>query len=212
MKIRTRLLQVLMSFSLLLIPVVTACQDDFVEPWERRLNAIQPPEQVMDAIGLKPGMVIGEVGAGTGRYTIWLAKRVGEGGLVYANDISKSSLDHLEARCGRLAIGNVKIILGEVVEPGFPEGSLDIAFMINVYHHLDDRISLLRNLIPALKPGGILAIVENDPAKSGATVEESTARDEFVKQVGEAGFEVIRVETFLVRDNIYILRPLKPSK
>ncbi|HUX07885.1 MAG TPA: methyltransferase domain-containing protein [Acidobacteriota bacterium] len=196
----------------LFVPAATSCQDDFVEPWEHRLNAIQPPDKVMNAMGVEPGMVIGEVGAGTGRYTIWLAKRVGEDGLIYANDIDKNALDHLQARCERLGLGNVKIIQGGVIEPGFPENSLDIAFMINVYHHLDDRIALLRNIIPALKPGGILAIVENDPAKSGASEHSATARDEFAKQVGEAGFEVVRVETFLVRDNIYILRVRKPSE
>jgi len=212
MRFRTPFPLVLILFVSLFVPQATSCQDDFVEPWERRLNAIQPPEKVMDAMGVEPGMVVGEVGAGTGRYTIWLAKRVGEDGLIYANDISRKSLDHLEERCERLGIGNVKIIMGGVIEPGFPENSLDIAFMINVYHHLDDRKGLLRNLIPALKPGGILAIVENDPAKSGDSVHSATPQDDFAKQVGEAGFEVVRVETFLVRVNLYILRVRKPSE
>ena len=56
--------------------------------WEKRANERQSPEKVMDSIGLKPGMVIGEIGAGRGRYTVFLAKRVGETGKVYANDIN----------------------------------------------------------------------------------------------------------------------------
>ena len=65
---------------------------------EARLNGLQPPDLVMDAIGLEPGMVIGEVGAGRGRYAVQLAARVGETSKVYANDIDGVALQYLEYR------------------------------------------------------------------------------------------------------------------
>ena len=161
----------------------------------------------MDVIGLKPGMVIGDIGVGTGRFTVWFADRIGETGTVYANDINLRALSHLAKRCKELGFNNVTTCLGKVVDPNIPEGILDIAFMINVYHHLDDPIGLLKNLIPTLKPGGILVIVENDPVKSGDTGSHSTSQKDMVDQADQAGFELIKVETFLTRDNIYFFRP-----
>ncbi len=179
-----------------------------IEEWEKRLNRRQPPVKIMDAIGIKPGMIIGEVGAGTGRMTMWIANRVGDSGKVYANDIDKSALEHLRERCQRDGFENVEIIVGEVENPKLPVNALDIAFMINVYHHLDNPVPLIRNLLPSLKPDGILAIVECDPDKVDWGKEEGcTQKKDMIKELKEAGFEVVRIETFLNEDNIYIAKP-----
>ncbi|MFC1725989.1 class I SAM-dependent methyltransferase [candidate division KSB1 bacterium] len=181
------------------------CQDRTgPDAWENRHNKLQPPEKVMDAIGLKPGMVIGEIGAGRGRYAVSLAERVGEKGKVYANDINERDLDYLKRRCKRDNINNIETILGGEIEPRFPEKSLDIAFVINTYHHLDKPVELLKNVIPALKSGGTLAIVEHEPDKSGFSLESSTKNETLIRQATNAGFKLARIETFLERDNIYI--------
>jgi len=184
-----------------------------VEDWEKRLNKLQPPKEIMDAIGVKPGMVIGEIGAGTGRMTVWLADRVGDEGKIYANDIDRKALDHLEKRCEKDNLRNVVPILGEVDNPLLPKNALDLAFMINVYHHLDMPVALVRNIIPSLKSTGMLAIVDADPEKSGYGSNHSTPKEKILAQLDEAGYELIRVETFLPDDNIYICRPKqqKPS-
>ncbi len=163
----------------------------------------------MDVIGLKPGMVIGDIGAGTGRFAVWFADRVGEKGTVYANDIDFGALLHLSKRCKQLGFKNVITRVGKVVDPNIPEGVLDIAFMVNVYHHLEDPVGLVKNLVPTLKPEGILVIIENDPLKSGDTGSHSTSQEDLVDQADQAGFELIKVETFLTRDNIYFFRPKK---
>lgn len=198
-----------LCFILCLSSTSIACtkqNKDFAEGWERRLNRIQPPEKIMDTIGLKPGMIIGDIGAGTGRFAVWFADRVGETGKVYANDIDERALRHLERRCRQHGFNNVIPILGEVVDPKIPEGVLDIAFMINVYHHLDKPIGLLKNIIPTLKPEGILVIVEHDPVKSGWK-SESTSKEKMVKQATQAGYELIKIEDFLPNDYIYFFRP-----
>lgn len=177
-----------------------------VESWERRFNRIQPPEKIMDAIGLKEGMTIGDIGAGRGRFAVWFAARVGKSGKVYANDINKRELDHIERRCKSNNIKNIITILGEVENPLLPEKELDIAFMINVYHHLDKPVELVRNTIPSLKPNGILAIVERDPEKAGGVSWESTPKKKLIEQVVKAGFKLIRVDDFLEEDNLYIFR------
>ena len=192
----------------LAVPALRAQTDDqLVEAeWERRVNQRQPPEPIMDAIGLKPGMIVGEIGAGTGRMTVWLARRVGPEGKVYANDIDAEVLDHLWARAKRLNLQNVATVLGKSEDPLMPRGALDIAFMINVYAHLGKPRDVLAALRASLKSDGILAIVERDPAKSGSAG-EATPREEMARRLDEAGYELVRVETFLSEDNIYIARP-----
>jgi len=181
-------------------------QEDMTESGEERDDRLQPPEKIMDAIGLKPGMVIGEVGAGMGRFTVHLARRVGNNGLVYANDINKGALDFLEQRSKKIGLGNIRIILGQVHDPCFPPRSLDMAFMINVYNAFEDPARFLRNIAPAFKPGGTLAIVLDDPAKSGGESERSATREEFLASVDKAGYKVEKEETFLQRDGLYVLR------
>ena len=181
-----------------------------VESWEKRLNKRQPPQKIMDAIGLKPGMVIGEVGAGTGRMTMWLADRVGPSGTVYANDINRKSLEHLRQRVKREEFKNIKIIQGEMNDPKLPKNKLDMAFMINVYHHLDDPVPLVRKILPSLKPNGVLAIVECDPDKTdwGAS-HGCTRKKDMREELNQAGFKILKIETFLNEDSIYIASPKK---
>jgi SAM-dependent methyltransferase len=181
-----------------------------VEGWEVRINERQPPEKVMEAIGVKPGMVVGEVGAGTGRVTVWLADRVGAKGKVYANDIDETALRHLAERCAREGLANVNTIVGTVDDPRLPAGTLDIAFMTNTYHHLEKPVELVRNIRPALKPGGILAIVERDADRS-VHKQEATRPEDFVRQMDEAGFEVVSVDKSMSEDNVYIAHPKASS-
>jgi SAM-dependent methyltransferase len=181
-------------------------QNEKAHPEEDIQNALQPPERIMDAIGLKAGMTVGEVGAGWGRFTVHLARRVGKTGLVYANDIDKGALDLLEQRSQKEGLSNIRAVLGQVHDPCFLPRSLDMAFMINVYNAFEDPARFLRNIAPALKPGGTLAIVLDDPAKSGGESERSATREEFLASVDRAGYKVEKEETFLQRDGLYILR------
>jgi len=162
------------------ITFISSCQSQFdPDAWEKRHNEYQPPEQVMDSLGVKPGMVIAEVGAGRGRYAVLMAKRVGAAGKIYANDIDKKALDYLEYRCKRDSIANVVTVLGKVTDPQLPKNKMDMVYMINTYHHLD-------------KP-----------------IEFSTAKDVLLDQAKQAGFELERIMKFLKRDNIYVLQVKK---
>ena len=207
--LRMRITRMAILGILLTIPFLGAQEKSFtIEEWEKGLNKRQPPVRIMDAIGVKPGMIIGEVGAGTGRMTMWLASRVGDSGKVYANDINKRSLEQLRWRSKRDEFKNIEIIVGEVADPKLPPNTLDIAFMINVYHHLDAPVPLIRNILPSLKSDGVLAIVECDPDKiDWGEGHGCTGEKDMVKELDEAGFEVIRIETFLNEDNIYIAKP-----
>lgn len=178
-----------------------------VESREKRLNQRQPPVAIMNAVGIEPGMVIGEIGAGSGRMTMWLADRIGPGGRLYANDINEESLDKLAARSRKAGFDQIEIIVGEIDDPLLPEGALDIMFMINVYHHLDDAVALLRNALPSLKEDGLLVIVECDPDKTDwGEGHHCTSRPDMIRELKEAGYEMVRTEDFLDEDTIYIAR------
>ncbi len=173
---------------------------------EARLNGLQPPERVLDTIGVRPGMVVAEIGAGRGRYAVQLAVRVGPAGRVYAEDIDADALEHLSQRCRRWGLGNVEAVLGKVTDPKLPAGRLDLIWIVSSYHHFDDPVALLRQARSALKPKGRLAIGEwitiHETGRHGTTSEN------IIKQVESAGFALERVETIFKANNflIYLFR------
>jgi ubiquinone/menaquinone biosynthesis C-methylase UbiE len=178
-----------------------------VEPSETWQNNQHQLEKLMDAIGLKEGMTIADIGAGRGRMTVWFADRAGENGKVYANDIDRGALEYLEERCQKNNIRNVEIIPGKVDNPLLPESKVDIAFMISVYHHLEKPVDMMKNTIPCLKKDGILVIVERDSVKTGQANSENTSVEKLIRQADEAGFELIKVNNELLeRENIYFLK------
>jgi len=188
-----------------------------VERFERYANERQPAEKVMDAVGVKPGMVIGEVGAGRGRYTVLLADRVGDTGKVHANDIDAEALAFLRERCQRNEISNIETVLGDVEDPHFPEASLDMVFMVWVYHMVESRVPLLRSFGPSLKAGATVVMMEPPPEEIEQEVEEAGGASEthitvltkavVERDAAEAGFELVRtLDDLLEKDIIYILK------
>jgi ubiquinone/menaquinone biosynthesis C-methylase UbiE len=186
---------------------------------ERDRDRWQQAEKVMDVIGVKPGMVIGEAGVGRGYFTFKLAKRVGDTGKVFANEISQNDLRYIRDRCQRDGIDNIETILGEVEDPLFPRGKLDMVFMVYVLHHLDEPIAFLRNIVPSLKPDATVVLLERDPDKwppgnKGNHRSYDAGRHEFMpdhivlERIEEAGYQLLKRDTFLERDNIYVIRPL----
>jgi ubiquinone/menaquinone biosynthesis C-methylase UbiE len=176
-----------------------------VEKNEVELNKLQPPDKVMNAIGVKPGMIIGDIGAGAGRWSVLLAVRVGPEGKILANDIDENGLKLIRERCRKYNIPNIETIQGTVEETGFPERSLDMAFMVYVYHHLEKPISLMKKLHSKLKKNGTVVIITGDPDKG--VWKGLPDKEELRKQFNEAGYELIHSEDFLPRDYLLILRP-----
>lgn len=181
-----------------------------VEPSETWANNQHQPEKLMDAIGLKEGMTIADIGAGKGRLTVFFSIRVGEKGKVYANDINKTDLQYLTDRCKRNNMNNVTAILGKVDNPMLPAGEIDIAIMIMTYHHLDKPVDMMKNTLPSLKKDGSLVIVEYDPDRSGERGSEVTSIEKLTREANEAGFEIKENNSELLeRYNIYFLKVKK---
>lgn len=171
----------------------------------------EQPERVMDAVGLQPGMTVGEVGAGHGYFTFWLARRVGSEGKVYANDISRSALSAIRRRCQDEGITTIETILGEVEDPLFPDGALDMVFIVNAFHDLAKPVELLDNLLPSLKPGATVVIMDRDPDKIRDPAGHFLTKEDILAKIDASRFILDRVETFLPQHNIYILRPRAPD-
>ena len=144
--------------SIVMVIVIVSCvgvfgqdRDPLTLPNEVRLNKRQPPELILKTIGIKPGMIVGEVGAGRGRYTVQIASRIKTSGILYANDIDENALRFLEKRCFEQGFTNVKTVLGTVSDTKLPINELDMVIMVNVVHCLDRPVDLLQNVGRSLK-------------------------------------------------------------
>jgi len=172
----------------------------------RRDKSMQP-ELIMDTIGVKQGMIIGEVGAGEGYFTFKLSERVGPEGKVYANDIKRDVLETIEEKSNENNIKNISVVQGETEDPLFPEKNLDMIVMMLVYHDLEKPVIFFQNLKKYLKPEANVVIIDRDPERWGQGEDHFMTREAILDSVKKSGFDLVRLETFLERDNIYIFQP-----
>jgi len=119
-------------------------------------------DRVLDRLGVTPGTRVADIGAGTGYYTVRVARRLGASATVYAEDIKSEYLGELRARLEREKIGTVKLVLGRPGDPMLPRSSVDVAILSHVYHEIENPFELLYRLQPALAPGARVGIVDVD--------------------------------------------------
>ncbi len=119
-------------------------------------------ERVMTFLGVRPGMVVADLGAGAGYYTVRLARRVGPAGRVLAEDVMPAYLWKLQQRINQEHLGNVTLGLGEPHDPRLPFRSVDLVLMVHMYHEVAQPYGLLFNLLPALRPGARVAVIDLD--------------------------------------------------
>lgn len=131
----------------------------------------QKPDQIMDALKIADGAKVADIGAGSGFFTIRLARRVGPNGVVYAQDVQPPMLEAIRRRVSREGLQNVETRLGDENEndPNLPRGALDAVLMVDIYQEIDeeDRVPYLRNLAGTLKPNGRIGIVNYKPGRGG---------------------------------------------
>jgi precorrin-6B methylase 2 len=116
--------------------------------------------QLVASLKLAPGMVVADIGAGSGVISLKLAERVKPGGTVFAVDIQEEMLSVLSKKLEQLGITNVKPLRGTEKSPNLKPGSVDLALMVDVYHEFKFPYEMLREISKALKPGGRVAFVE----------------------------------------------------
>jgi SAM-dependent methyltransferase len=158
--------------------------------------AWQKPDEVVAALGLRPGGVAADVGAGPGYLTLRLARAVGPSGRVYGIDAEPRMLELLARRAADAGVSNVEPVLAGGLP--LPPAACDAILMVNAYHHLPDGPGALRALAGRLAPGGRLAVVDFHPgAPVGPPPEHLVPREAFLDGVARAGLRVAREEHFL---------------
>ena len=123
-------------------------------------EAEEQPEKALDALNLKPGMVVADIGAGVGYMSLRMARRVGPAGKVYANDLQPAMLDRLRQNAAKTGIGNVVTVVGDVADPKLPANTMDLVLLVDVYHEFSQPQQMLRKIRETLKPDGRLVLLE----------------------------------------------------
>ena len=157
--------------------------------------ATQKIDVVLSKLSLKPGMVVADIGAGSGLFSRPLAQAVAPGGKVYAVDIQQDLLDYINKRDKEENIRNVTTVLGEFNDPKIPVRDVDLGFINDVLHHIQNRAAYLKALGTYVKPTGRIAIIEmdkNDPNTPHKNQPELlVARDEILQWMSDAGFKLV---------------------
>ncbi len=187
-------------------PVMGVAGAGWLERPERERE--EAPTKAIEALDLKPGMVVADIGAGSGYYASRMAKKVGPTGKVFATDIQPGMIELLNRRISMEGLTNITTVLGGMDDPKLPAKSIDLAIMVDVYHELQQPQLFLQRLKETFKPDGRLVLVEfrkEDPKVPILEVHKMSVAE--VKQELEAeGYVLDRVLDVLPWQHIIVLK------
>jgi predicted methyltransferase len=186
-----------------------------VKQYEREnRDVVQHSKDIVAACGLKPGMDVADIGAGTGLHTRPIARKVVPDGEVYAVEITKPFLEQIETTCRDQGIENVICVHGKVGSTELARGSIDLAFLCDTYHHFEYPYKMLDSIHAALRPGGRLIIVdykkEEGVSPKWVCGHVRADKSTVIEECEKAGF-IFLDEVPDVMEIHYIIRFKKPS-
>jgi SAM-dependent methyltransferase len=149
--------------------------------------------RLREALALKAGMVVADVGAGKGELTLALAGEVGSGGRVFSTEVDPGRLARLRETVASARLGHVTVVEASSRETGLPQGCCDAIVLRRVYHHLSDPASINASLLQSLRPGGVLAIIDLPPPFSGHRGPLGISAQVVVDEVTRSGFELLQL-------------------
>ena len=190
-------------------PVMGMGGADWLVRSEREIE--EAPDRALDAIALKKGDVVADIGAGVGYFTWRMAERVGPAGKVYASDIQPGMLEQLKKNVGARGLTNVVPVLGTDVDPKLPAGKLDLALLVDVYHEFSQPQKMLAKIREALKPSGRMILLEyrkEDPTVPIRLEHKMTVK-EVRAEIEPEGFKFETSLETLPRQHILIFRPAR---
>jgi SAM-dependent methyltransferase len=158
-------------------------------------------ERVMDILGIGPGKNVADIGAGSGWFTVRAARRVTDGGHVYAVDINPEAIRYIEDRSQKERLQNVKAILGQEDNPLLPANQIDAVLLLKTYHEVSKPIVLLRNLRRALRAGAKVGVID----RNGNGENHGVAREVVIREGATAGYQLIGAYDFVKDDMDYFL-------
>jgi ubiquinone/menaquinone biosynthesis C-methylase UbiE len=198
------------------IPFCTAiCQGNHGmtdrETIDRMRDLDLQPEKILDAIKLEPGMKTGEAGSSYGYFTFKMSKKVGNQGVVFANDIDPAALELIRERCKSENTTNIKTVLGVKDDPLFPEKALNMIVVFDCLFEFSQPAKWIENTTRYLKPGGKLVIVDPDPSKMGGSG-HFLSRKQIMEFAVRSGYQVVEVDdSFLKSHMIIVLQHINQS-
>jgi SAM-dependent methyltransferase len=169
--------------------------------------AEENPDGALDAMNIRPGMTIADLGSGVGYMTLRMAKRVGPTGKVYGVDLQPGMLALLEKNAKDAGISNVVPVLGEPADPKLPQAQIDLILMVDVYHEVSQPQAMLRKIRQALKPDGRLVLLEyraEDPSIPINPDHKMTV-DQVRRELEPEGFRLLDPIETLPRQHLLIL-------
>ncbi len=203
------------ALALLTISVVlTDRSENFRKMDFRRLPARagwQLPEEVVEALQIRLGDHVADLGAGDGYFVAFLADAVGPLGKLYAVDVAESAVRKLTAKVEKEQLHNVEVVKGSTTDAGLPDREIDLVFLCDVYHHIDDRVAYFSRLRTDLASDGRVAVVEPRDRGFGRLVSpagHATPRDVLQDEMEAAGYRLESSLDFLPVQNLMIFRPV----
>ncbi|MFM1748459.1 MAG: hypothetical protein RLZZ188_2125 [Verrucomicrobiota bacterium] len=150
-------------------------------------------DEVVASLGLAPGATVADIGAGSGVFTLPLAGAVSATGRVYAVDIDQGLVEHIVGKAREARAAQVQGVLGKFTDPALPARDLDLAFIYDVLHHIEDRATYVRNLAGYLKPGGRIAVIDFFPERGPHRADPALqiTKEETRRLMATAGLRVL---------------------
>jgi ubiquinone/menaquinone biosynthesis C-methylase UbiE len=180
----------------------------------KRVQVMQPGK-VLDLLGVQKGETVADIGAGTGFFTFYMVERVGPEGKVYAVEIEDELLEFIRGKMAEQNIANIVPLKSAENTPNLPEASCDRILIANTYIYFEDPVLFMKNLRPALKAGGLVAIIEVDAEKVAAAQRKlllqvkGRLRSEVIREMEDAGFRLRETYDFLEMRFFLIFAPEK---
>jgi cyclopropane fatty-acyl-phospholipid synthase-like methyltransferase len=191
-------------------PLVHRFDDTDPESWAKRFEspdreAYQRPAEVVASMGITPGMVVADIGAGTGYFLPHLSQAVGDAGTVVAVDIAPNMVRHIKKRAKRDKLPNVEVRLALLDDPLLPAASIDRILIVNTWHHIAERKRYAATLAETLKPGGQVYVVDFKPTSDkGPPKMHKLAPSVVAQELADGGFET-RVDDAMLAEQYLVI-------
>jgi len=194
---------------------------DDAERWSKVFDAPdraswQKPEEVITKLAIVPGATVADIGAGTGFFSRYWSEAVGPSGTVFAVDVEPNLVAYLRDRADKERTVNLVPVLASYDNPRLPAGAVDLAVIVDTYHHIDQRLEYLRAFHRVLAPDARVVVIDWKPGKLpvGPPDDHKIAADDVVREMNAAGYRLVDAPDFLPYQYVRVFRtePSQPAK